>query len=248
MAPAWAIDGYRKEWERACGGYDKTINCSLTPIATRRAPGWTEKRGFFYFTLTPKNMKTYIQILLLFFVLSAQASAEMYTWVDENGKTQFSNTIPPPGTKAETIKDDTNITASSKPRETRPKEKDIRQRYDQSIATIERNHQKALDRIENDRIEGERQELAGERRSLDSKKKRWLERCEKETDGYVNESDCRDHVNERFDVVFGMISRTPKYYLDHRHSIDGETDKLLKAFLKKKQSKNRHSHLMHSSR
>jgi hypothetical protein len=196
------------------------------------------------------SMKPLILIIPLIFALcSAQASTEIYTWVDEDGKTQFSNTIPPPGTKAATVNDDTDITASSKPRETRPTENDTRQRYVQTQKNIERNYQKALDKIENDRIEREKQELEGERRSLYSRKERWIERCEKETDGYVMESDCRDHVNERFDVVFSMISRTPKYYLSNRNSIDHETNALLKTFLKKKKgSSTKRSHLIHSSK
>jgi hypothetical protein len=46
---------------------------------------------------------SFFRILVLATLMAGVAHAQMYKWVDENGRTQYTQTPPPPGKKAEVI-------------------------------------------------------------------------------------------------------------------------------------------------
>lgn len=176
---------------------------------------------------------------LFFFPISlfSVASAEIYTWIDENGKTQFSNSIPPSNGRVVAAKQE--IRTPENQLESRIEQKkadsDLEEQeksIERAAAKVQRQAKKAEQarqaRKEREAKKRSREEAQAERQVLAGKEKNWISKCQGIRTGYVNLSKCEDKVKKRFVEVSAILSSYPEYYFKNDHRIDQETERILK--------------------
>jgi hypothetical protein len=180
---------------------------------------------------------TFCSVLLISIV-----RAEIYTYVDENGKTQFTNIPPSTNNKVITIPDKAKETEnSSEPAEERlqKKKEDIEKKYkerqeaskkDSLLAHKRQKEQDQIDQADKAKKEQIKSKVRAERDFVMQKKKRWLAYCDDLKNGYVVSSDCRDMVKENFTKVVAMLDSSPTYYFENKSRIDRDNEGEIKSW------------------
>lgn len=185
-------------------------------------------------------MKTFICILsLLMFALFSLCSwsyAEVYSWVDKNGKLQFSNTTPPAHVKKVKIGKEIGVNQEIRDKKIKNRRIETEEEYEIKQEEIRENNKRAAEtRKKQDRIKWEtakkRKKLMAkiwaEKRSINAKIKNYRNKCDSGNRSAKDESDCRYRVKKRYDRVLSTLRRSPNYYFDNRYRIDEETEDML---------------------
>jgi len=180
------------------------------------------------------NILVYIVMLFFFNTLS---SAQVYSWVDAEGKLHFTNTIPP--SVAGTVIADEEFTSSKEELEVRVNNKKIESEEKFEIQREKRRKRRELLLIKKKNEEILRNEKFKERRELfvkirDEKNvlidnmKIAQKKCDQHKGwGYVFKSNCQDEVQKRYKIVISTLNSSPQYYFQNTYRIERATEKFL---------------------
>lgn len=184
-------------------------------------------------------MKSRLKISFLLFVLALTgtplyADAAIYSYVDKNGKTQYTNMAPPRAAKA--VKKTKEIMVDKAIVEERLEQKQLetkesyewekeQQREAEQLATEKRKEQNRINR----RIQQEKREqkakIREEKKYMLAKQKNWLSNCDSLKVGFLIVQKCRDRVKKRTKQDLRFLTKTTRSYFIHKFSNRYDTDR-----------------------
>lgn len=180
-------------------------------------------------------MKTSIFFTVLFVSFWASStSAEIYSYVDKNGKTQYTNVAPPQSARTVQKSKEISVTKDILQERIEQKNAETDESYEQKQ---ERQRQAARtaqrEREEQDRINRQIQEEERERKTkireekkyILSKDKNWLSKCDSMKTGYLIVQKCRDMVKKRTKQDLRRLTKSTEHYFTHKYSNRGDTDR-----------------------
>lgn len=185
-------------------------------------------------------MKNFTCILSLLtftlFTLCSWSYAEIYSWVDKNGKLQFSNTTPPANVKKVKIGKEISVSQEIREKNIKNRRIETEEEYEIKQEEIRKNNKiaaevkKEQDKIKREKVKKRKKLMAkvsAEKRSINAKIKNYRIKCDSGNRYAKDESDCRYRVKKRYDRVLSTLRKSPNYYFDNRYRIDGETEDIL---------------------
>lgn len=178
--------------------------------------------------------KYLISSLLFALFLPVCIKAEIYSYVDKNGKTQYTNMAPPRSAKA--ISKTKEITVTGTELQERIEQKrvetdesyEVRKEQIREAARIsaekkaERNRVALQNEVEK---KEKKRKIRNETKYMLSKEKIWLSKCKDMKKGYLIVEKCRKQVKKRTKRDLRFLRKSTRSYFIHKFSNRGDTDR-----------------------
>lgn len=167
-------------------------------------------------------------------LMPVYVKSEIYSYVDKNGKTQFTNMAPPQSAKAISKTKEITVTGGELQNRLEQKRMETEESYERreeqkrEAARISAEKNAARNRVaQQNAVEKKekKRKIRNETKYMLSKEKMWFSKCKNMKKGFLIVEKCRDRVKKRTKTDLRFLRKKTKSYFIHKFSNRNDTDR-----------------------